>query len=119
MFANLQTVKYFNERRIFRFSACKDFSGESLSQQILSTLSMWGLEPSSMRGQGYNAASNMSGKFQGVQARISAIYPQAVYMHCACHVLNLALNNACAVLNIVQTLSATNDIINFFRAGLK
>ena len=40
-------------------------------------------------------------------------------MHCACHVLNLALNNACAVSNIVRTLSTTNDEINFFRAGPK
>ena len=44
-----------------------------------------------------------------VQARISA-----VYMHCACHMLNLALNNACAVSNILRTLSTTNDVIKFF-----
>ena len=82
------------------FLHAKDLNGEYLSQQILSALSMWGLEPSNMRGQGYDGASNMSGKFQGVQARVSAVYSQAVYMNCACHVLNLALNNACEVSNI-------------------
>ena len=59
----------------------KGLSGESLLQQILSTLSMWGLEPSNMRDQGYDGAFNMSGKFQGVQARILAVYPHAVCMH--------------------------------------
>ena len=106
-------------RELLGFLHAKGLNRESLLQQILSALSMWVLEPSSLRGQGYNGASNMSGKFQGVQARISVIYPQAVYMHCACHVLNLALNNTCAVLNILRTLSTTNDVINFFRAGTK
>ena len=81
------------------FLNAKDLSGESLLQQILCALSMWGLEPPNMKGQGYDGASNISGKSQGVQARISADYPQAVYMHCACHVLKLVLNNTCAVSN--------------------
>ena len=40
----------------------EDLSGESLLQEILSALSLWGLKPSNMRGQGHNGASNMSGK---------------------------------------------------------
>lgn len=42
-------------------------------------------------GQGFDGASNMSGKFNGVQAIIREQYPQAIYVHCAAHSLNLAV----------------------------
>jgi len=36
----------------------------------------------------------MSGKFKGVQAIIREQYPQAIYVHCAAHSLNLAVSTA-------------------------
>ncbi|KAH3694293.1 hypothetical protein DPMN_081733 [Dreissena polymorpha] len=47
-----------------------------------------------MRAQGYDGASNMSGKQKGVQARIQAIVARAVYTHCKVHWLNLAIIHA-------------------------
>ncbi len=41
--------------------------------------------------QGYNGASVMSGHCSGVQTRIQRAVPQAVYVHCNAHCLNLAL----------------------------
>ena len=32
-------------------------------------------------GQAYDGASNMSGRLSGVQAKISADYPKAIYVH--------------------------------------
>ena len=73
------------------FSIATDLSGEGLSNQILKLLRDLGLDLNRMRGQGYDGAASMSGKFNGAQAKISAMYPLAVYVHCACHCLNLAL----------------------------
>jgi len=75
------------------FTEAVDMSAEALSKEILSNLTQWGLDLTKMRGQGYDGASLMAGKFKGVQAQISANYP-ALYVHCACHVLNLALTTA-------------------------
>jgi hypothetical protein len=36
----------------------------------------------------------MSGVYSGVQKRIQAILPKAVYVHCAAHNLNLVINDA-------------------------
>ena len=64
-----------------------------------------------MRGQGYDGASNMSGKYKGVQARIRTQYPEAIYSHCKAHCLNLAILHACKVgyirnmMDIVQTVA--------------
>ena len=49
------------------------------------------LDPSKMRGQAYDGASNMSGKIRGAAARIQSQYPLAFYTHCVSHCLNLAV----------------------------
>jgi hypothetical protein len=46
-------------------------------------------------GQAYDGAANMSGKHNGAAAIIRSKYPQAVYVHCKAHQLNLALMKSC------------------------
>ena len=41
--------------------------------------------------QGYDGASAMSGCCSGVQQRIRELVPQAIYVHCHAHCLNLVL----------------------------
>ena len=62
------------------------------------------LDPSKMRGQAYDGASNMSGKTSGTAARVSSVYPLAQYTHCASHSLNLA------VVGSIQEASVRNMI---------
>lgn len=57
------------------------------------------------RGQGYDNAANMSGKFKGVQANIKEINPLAVYSNCGAHSLNLCGVNAA---------ESSPDTITFF-----
>jgi hypothetical protein len=40
-------------------------------------------------GQGYDEAANMAGKFSGVRTRIQTEIPEAYYIHCYAHCLNL------------------------------
>ena len=59
-----------------------------------------------MRGQGYDGAANMSGKYNGVQARIKELVPGAEYTHCQAHNLNLCIIHACEeslVRNMIDT----------------
>jgi hypothetical protein len=50
-----------------------------------------GLSLKRIRGQGYDGASNMSGEFNGLQAKIKAENKSAYYTHCFAHKLNLVV----------------------------
>lgn len=47
------------------------------------------LPMSVLRGQTYNGASNMAGKYMGAQAILRRQQPLAFYMHCGAHCINL------------------------------
>ena len=65
-------------------------TGQALADKMMGFVSN-NLDPSKMRGQAYDGASNMSGKIRGAAARIQSQYPLAFYTHCASHCLNLAV----------------------------
>jgi cobalamin-dependent methionine synthase I len=65
-----------------------------------------------IRGQGYDGASNMSGLYRGVQARIRQQYPEAVYTHCKAHCLNLAIVHA-SNCTYVRNMMATVQTVAF------
>ncbi|XP_065662351.1 uncharacterized protein LOC136084908 [Hydra vulgaris] len=66
-------------------------------------------------GQGYNGASVMSGVCNGVQKHIKDILPNAEYVHCATHNLNLVINDAVRGCVEIQIFFATlQDLYNFF-----
>jgi len=66
-----------------------------------------------MRGQGYDGASNMSGKYRGVQARVKELYPLAMYTHCCNHVLNLVISTSSQVPVIRNAMATISDICVF------
>jgi hypothetical protein len=59
---------------------------------IYDVLNKCNLDINKCRGQGYDGAAVMSGMFSGVQKRISNIVPNASYVHCSDHNLNLQLH---------------------------
>ena len=61
-----------------------------IADAIMTTIVNLGLSLSSLRGQGYDSASTMSGSKTGVQAQIRECQPKA---HCAGHSFNLAIRN--------------------------
>ena len=101
------------------FCEATDLSGEGLSRLIMAKLRGWGIDLSDMRGQGYDGASAMSGKFNGVQAKIRAQYPLAMYVHCACHILNLALSTSSDLRAVRRSMSTIQDGITFLRGSPK
>ena len=77
-------------------------TGEALAEIILARLTHHGLDISKLRRQGYDEASNMTGKDSGVKSRILAVYPRALFTHCSAHVLNLAVADSCQEANITK-----------------
>ena len=90
-------------------------TGEALADLILGFVTNH-LDPSKMRGQAYDGASNMSGKRSGTAARISSHYPLALYTHCASHSLNLAV---VASFEETSVRSVVNRLSVFFFAHPK
>ena len=69
-------------------------TGTAIAGKILETLETYGLYLGYLRGQGYDGAGNMAGKYRGAAV---TIHPKAVYVHCAAHALNLCVVAACSV----------------------
>ncbi|XP_052809538.1 zinc finger MYM-type protein 1-like [Mya arenaria] len=93
------------------FGGCQSTTGEALADAFIANLLGANVQIEKMRGQGYDGAANMSGIHKGVQARISARIPGAVYTHCKAHSLNLAIIHALEevfarnMMSVVQTIA--------------
>ena len=104
------------EENFIGFAECDSTTGESLSNAFLAELRSAGVSLEKLRGQGYDGASNMSGKFRGVQARIREVQPQAFYTHCRAHCLNLAICHASdepLVRNMMRTVQEIAFSFNY------
>ena len=66
-------------------------------------------------GQGYDGCSVMSGKEGGVETIIQRKYPNAHFVHCSSHRLNLVVNDLNNVSDVRNTIGTIKEIINFFR----
>ena len=54
------------------------------------------------RGQGYDSAATMSGRFQDVSTQILHKEPRAIPVHCLAHNLNLCLQDACKMFRPIR-----------------
>ena len=89
-------------------------TGRVLSDKILSTLQTFNLDLRMLRGQGYDGAGNMAGKYSGTAALIQQQYPLAVYTHCAAHVLNLCIVKEMSIVPVRNMMGTLKDIYLFF-----
>ena len=72
------------------------------------------LNPSKMRGQAYGRASNMSGKTNGAEARISSQYSLSLYTHCTSHCLNLAVVPSFEEVSVHNMIGVVKRLSIFF-----
>ena len=61
----------------------------------------------------------MSGKFNGCAAKVRELYPEAIYVHCANHNLNLAITHACKIPSIRNCIGTIKELVNLFRLSNK
>ncbi|KAK5648108.1 hypothetical protein RI129_003000 [Pyrocoelia pectoralis] len=97
------------------FLPIHDQSAENLTKIILKRCSELGLDMTKCVGQGYDGAATMAGHISGVQSRIRQQYPNARYVHCASHRLNLALSNTMSCSMARNCLGTVNEVANLFR----
>jgi hypothetical protein len=68
-----------------------DITSLSLKEATEAVLDSHGLIVTSIRGQGYDGASNMKGDIKGLKTLIMQVSPFAYYVHCFAHQLQLVL----------------------------
>lgn len=102
------------------FREVSDQSASELAKDIMASIEDNGLDLSKCRGQGYDGAANMSGVYSGVQARIAAKEPLALYVHCATHNLNLLINDSVKnIPELVRFYDTVESIYVFFGHSIK
>ncbi|XP_031282487.1 zinc finger MYM-type protein 1-like [Pistacia vera] len=93
----------------------KNTSAKSLKIAIDAFFVKHGLSLTSLRGQGYDGASNMRGEFNGLKTLILRENKLAFYIHCFSHQLQLALvkvvSNHSALGEFFQSLSMLSNTI--------
>ncbi|XP_060844010.1 zinc finger MYM-type protein 1-like [Rhopalosiphum padi] len=111
-YINSNTLKLTEE--FLQFVPTNDMTGKGIANLILENLQKFGINTQYLRGQGYDGAAAMAGKFNGVQAHINEIHPNALYVHCSAHSLNLAVSKSCSVPAIRDCLGTISQIRDFF-----
>lgn len=77
----------------------------------------FGINIQYLRGQGYDGAASMSGRFNGVQSIIKKQYKTAVYVHCSAHVLNLVICSSCEIACIRNAMGVIETVYNFMNTS--
>ena len=101
-----------NKYSLISYPCLDGTSGQAFASMILDRIGQYGLDPALIRGQHYDGAGNMSGKFRGCSAYISQSFPKAVYCHS--HVLNLCIAKACDLQVICNVIGTLNQGCLFF-----
>ncbi|GAB0086489.1 zinc finger MYM-type protein 1-like [Sergentomyia squamirostris] len=88
--------------------------GNDMAEALLTFCEQEKINFADCRGQSYDNASNMSGKYKGMQAILKDKNPYAVFIPCAAHSLNLVVK-AAAKIDLANTLfNLLQAVYNFF-----
>ncbi|XP_050064321.1 zinc finger MYM-type protein 1-like [Aphis gossypii] len=104
-------IRYVNEHgqpveRFLCFINNIGHKSQEMMEAVIHIFKKYNLNTNYLRGQSYDNASNMSGIYTGLQARIKSINSLADFVPCSAHSLNLVGKNAA---------SCCHDANEFFR----
>ncbi|XP_078522463.1 zinc finger MYM-type protein 1-like [Lissotriton helveticus] len=91
--------------RFYCFNQLKDSSAHTIATTLLQELNNVFPETSDKKkviAQSYDGASVMSGSSGGVQKKVRDVYPNAHYVHCYAHQLNLIMEQAVSRISKVK-----------------
>ena len=90
-------------------------SGIALKKKVFECITQeLNLKLEDCRGQCYDGAGNMAGKFSGLSTRILEDNPLALYTHCSSHQLNLYVAASCQIQSIQNMMDHVTSISSFF-----
>ncbi|CAB3990490.1 zinc finger MYM-type 1-like [Paramuricea clavata] len=105
--------------RFVTFLDMQGHSGRELAESLLKFLRTHGIGITNCRGQSYDNASNMSGKYNGMQAIIRQHCEMAHYVPCAAHSLNLVGQSAAGCcLAAIAFFKFLQGLYSFFSASM-
>ena len=95
-------------------------TADALTSAIVDVMLRLNIPLAKLRGHSFDGASNMSGRLNGVQVQLKAMQTKSVYVHCVCHSLELALQEAANDVPMIRdSLSLVKDCANVFRESAK
>lgn len=113
------TAKGTVKEHFIELSSLNSFNVESITDAIERVLKSKGLNDFLCVAQTYDGASVMKGEVGGVQARFREKHPEAVYVHCYAHELNLVLCHTCrAVPEADDFFETLGNVYSFFSASM-
>jgi hypothetical protein len=97
-----------------------DTTSASLKRYLDAMFVKHNLSMSSLRGQGYDGASNMRGELHGLKTLVLADKPYAFYVHCFAHQLQLVVVAVVkGVLPVGQFFGYLNKIVSMVSASCR
>ncbi|KAJ1294689.1 hypothetical protein BS78_01G165000 [Paspalum vaginatum] len=105
-------VRFVNKKgmvveRFLGLKHVEDTTSNALKKSLLEMLAKYELSVARLRGQGYDGASNMRGEFNGLQKQIRDENPNAFYVHCFAHQLQLV------IVSVTSSCSFFDDFFNY------
>ena len=82
--------------RFVKFLPNQGHKAEEMFRGLMNFLEDHDIDIQNCRGQSYGNSSAMSGRYNGLQAKVSAVNHHATWIPCAGHSLNLKVNKCCA-----------------------
>lgn len=106
------------QERFVKFIDNVGHKSGNMHKSIINTFIELNLNLKDCRGQSYDNASNMSGAYNGLQAKIKEKNKNALYVPCAAHSLNLVLQNAAnCCLEATDFFNIVEEIYVFFSSS--
>lgn len=97
-----------------------DTKAATIFKEVKDLLLKCPLSIAQCRGQAYDGASNMSGVRNGAQALFKQEEPRALYVHCLAHSLNLCVQDASKMCNLLRdTLDFIQNLVQLIKFSPK
>jgi hypothetical protein len=96
------------------FVPMKEQNAAAIATAIKDKVMQMGLNLQNIVGQGYDGASVMSGRENGVQAIIRRECPNALYIHCQSHCLNLSIRSSSNIREVQAVHMTIAEVCSYF-----
>ena len=104
------------KERFYKFwDVSDDRTAAAISNKLIEIIKLknWG---NKLIAQTYDGAAVMSGELNGTQARVRTEFPNALFVHCNAHVLNLVLSQSVSFISEVKVFFTTLSALSAFFA---
>ena len=89
-------------------------SGKALAGKILDWMEDHSLPMERCRGQAYDGAGSMAGRLNGCSSIITSKFPDAMYVHCTAHCLNLCVMATSHIVEVRNMWTTLKEVSLFF-----